>query len=101
MSDWSAYYDFDGEPISQVEWARLMGQWPKRQVAVTVFDGVEVSTVWIGLDVGLENESPLIFETMIFGGPYDHWRWRHPTREAALAGHDQATALVRDSLHRV
>jgi hypothetical protein len=41
---------------------------------------------------------PIIFETMVFGGPLDQEQWRYATKEAALAGHDQAVAAVQDAL---
>jgi hypothetical protein len=53
--------------------------------------------VWIGIDYRMRPGPPLIFETMIFGGPLDQTQWRWPSEEAALAGHDQAVALVRDA----
>ena len=71
---------------------------PDRVIARTrVGDDVEVSTVWIGLDYSFGRGAPLIYETMIFGGPHDERQWRYPNRDAALAGHDQAVALAREA----
>ena len=94
----SLYYDFDGNPIGSLEWTRLFEDLPARQVARTDLDGgVYVSTVWLGLDHRFGGDGPpLIYETMIFGGPHDEWCWRWPNRDAALAGHDQAVALALD-----
>jgi hypothetical protein len=89
------YYDPDGNPIGAWEWARLFDG--DTVLARTyVGDGVEVSTVWLGLDYSFGIGTPLIYETMIFGGPHDEIQWRYPNRDAALAGHDQAVALARD-----
>jgi hypothetical protein len=92
-------YDFDGNPIGLWEWSELFADTDRRRVARTELgDGVEVSTVWLGLDHRfLGDGPPLIYETMIFGGPHDEWQWRWPNRDAALAGHDQAVALARDA----
>ena len=94
----SPYYGLDGEPIGRWEWCALLADADAKRIAWTDLPGgVEVSTVWLGLDhsFGLGGP-PLIFETMIFGGPHDQEQWRYPNRDAALAGHDQAVALARD-----
>lgn len=91
-------FDFDGNPIPLWEWVVLFAD-NDRHVAVTpVGEDVEVSTVWMGIDYGFgRTESPLIYETMIFGGDRDGDQWRTPNRDAALAAHDQAVALARDA----
>jgi len=48
-----------------------------RIVAKTDIDGeVEVSTVFLGLDHAVWDGPPMLFETMIFGGPHDNSQWR-------------------------
>lgn len=91
-------YDFDGNPIDHAHWCLLFADTEARTVGYTELDaGVRVSTIWLGLDHRfLGDGPPLIYETMIFGGPHDEEQWRYPNREAALAGHDQAVALARD-----
>lgn len=106
-----------------VEWAKFKaargeeGSQPIKQEYVVGPDGATyfVSTVLIGLDMGMGvSAAPLIFETMIFK-MLDPPRWiklfdkphleerstmdyqdRYSSKAAALAGHDQATAHVRD-----
>lgn len=82
-----------------VEWARLMGDAKARTVAKTDLGaGVGVSTVFLGLDHGFGlTPVPILYETMIFGGPLDQSQWRYPNEIAALAGHDQAVAQVREA----
>jgi hypothetical protein len=82
-----------------MEWAELFARWPDRCVAQTELGDVEVSTVWLGLDYsfGFGLGTPLIYETMIFGGEHGGECWRYPNRDAALAGHDQAVELVREA----
>jgi hypothetical protein len=89
-------YDPDGNPITMDEWLVL---WAERDhhIAFTEIGGAEVSTVWLGFDYSFGQGVPLIYESMVFGGPHDHTQRRYPNRDAALAGHDQLVAMVRDS----
>lgn len=94
------YFDIDGEPISGEQWARLMSDVEYKRIALTRVDDsgfvVEVSTVWLGLDHSFGfGGPPLLFETMVFGGPFDEEQWRWPNKVAALAGHDQVVAEVK------
>ena len=65
-----------------------------------VLDGrgepVRVSTVFLGTDHNCLDGPPILYETMIFGGPWDKSQWRHHTRAEAIAAHDQIVAAVRD-----
>ena len=57
--------------------------------------GVHVSTLFLGINqsdgvaFGFE---PVLYETMIFGGPLNGSQWRYTDRCAAEAGHKQAVA---------
>lgn len=56
----------------------------------------EVSTVFLGVDHQFDPTlPPLLFETMIFGGPNDHERWRYGTWDEAAAGHERIVAALR------
>jgi hypothetical protein len=57
---------------------------------------VEVSTVFLGLDHAWGGGTPLLFETMTFGGEDGEWQWRYRTKAAAQAGHDRVVAALRD-----
>lgn len=61
-----------------------------------------VSTIWLGLDmgVGLNWAPPLIFETMVFGGPLDGFVCRYYTEAQARRGHQLAVQLVRKNRPR-
>jgi hypothetical protein len=91
------YYDRSGNPISLEGWAFLFEQ--DRSVAVDkISAGEYVSTVWLGLDHSLSYITdnplpPLIFETMIFGGPYNEYMFRYSTEEEAKEGHER---IVRE-----
>lgn len=67
-----------------------------RIVARTELDEARVSTVFLATDHQWGEGPPVLFETMIFGGPWDQSQWRWVSREAALAGHDRIVAAVRN-----
>ena len=46
-----------------------------------------VSTVFLGLDHAFDGGTPLLFETMIFGGEHDEYQERYATWDEAEAGH--------------
>ena len=59
---------------------------------------VRVSTVWIGIWILPEEFGvPMLYETLVFGGPRDGQGERYPNRVAALAGHDRWVAEVCDA----
>jgi hypothetical protein len=81
------YYGWDGQPISQEEW--LAGFAEPRHVDRTDLGKLgDVSTVWLGLDHRFGSGPPLIFETMVFGGPEDQYQERYSTAEQARQGHE-------------
>lgn len=99
-------YDREGDVISLGMWCLLRELPHYFRVALTRVGGTEVSTVWIGMDLGMSSfygGPPQIFETMVFS-KYDHldlacWRWS--TEAQAIAGHDQVVAEVRGKHHRL
>lgn len=102
MWDEPLWFDRKGQPISYEEGARLLADSEARRVAqdVVIVEGEPrwVSTVHLVLNHNWDDDGPpLIFETMTFthDGPID-MVYRYPTEEAALAGHDQVVAELRD-----
>lgn len=89
----SCYYDHDGKAISFKKWSRLFEG--ERSVALDKVEDSEISTVWLGLDYSFGFGSPLIYETMIFGGTHDGEQWGYATRKEAEEGHRQAVKLCR------
>ena len=84
-------YRLDGKKPVECEdlltWAKGF-ETANRHVAKEKRDGVLVSTVFLGLDHRLGgNGPPILFETMIFGGPHDGDQDRYCTWEEAEAGH--------------
>lgn len=100
-----ACYTPEGEPITGepgAVWSKIARwKWDPRNFRRTEFmvEGtgeMAVSTVYLGLDHQWSNGGPiLIWESMIFGGPFDEYQWRYSTRAAAMAGHQKiCDALV-------
>ena len=81
-----------------LEWAKFFEEADRRRVAVTELPGaVRVSTVFLGLDHNWSLEGPpILFETMIFGGPHDEYQERYATWGEAEAGHARAVSLASD-----
>jgi hypothetical protein len=68
------------------------------RVAKTVLaGGVEVSTMFIGqaLPGSPPGGPPLVFETLVLGGPRSGETDRYATEADALSGHERVVALVR------
>jgi len=96
MSDF--YILVDGDPV-QVESARQWGQWFESHTAERIvkqeeIDGVKVSTVFLGLDHSFSEGDPLLYETMIFGGPHNDYQERCSTRAQAVEIHARARQLA-------
>lgn len=74
-------------PADLMTWARMLESGESRNVANTMIGGIRVSTVFLGLDHSFGGGPPLLFETMVFGGPLDQDQDRYTTWEQAEAGH--------------
>lgn len=77
-----------------LEWARWF-ETGDRRVAHTSVGAISVSTVFLGLDHNfLGRGDPLLFETMVFGGPLNLEQERYSTWEDAERGHAAMVARV-------
>ena len=94
--------DRQGRPLSLMEWCKLIedGDYKIVDRLDEERDGerILISTVWLGLNHNWGPGDPLIFETMIFGGPYHHWQMRWSTEEEALKGHEAVVWAYRENL---
>jgi hypothetical protein len=63
-------------------------------VGLYKFGEVVVSTVFLGMDHSFNVGTPVLFETMIFGGEYDQFQERYCTWDEAEEGHKVACELV-------
>ncbi len=89
--------DDSGNPVPCDDiftWGRWFEDPTKRRVAMTETGDVRVSTVFLGLNHRFSDGPPLIYETMIFGGPHDSYQQRYSTKEEALEGHAEAVKLA-------
>lgn len=97
--------DADHRPFPVADfrtWA--LGMEACRRIAITeIASDVAVSTVFLGLNHGspLSGGPPILFETMIFGGPLDQYQTRYETYDAALAGHEIVVAMARGSFGEI
>ena len=59
-------------------------------------DDIFVSTVFLGLDHAWPKDdvTPMLWETMIFGGEHDQYQDRYTSVEDALEGHQTALTLI-------
>lgn len=67
-----------------------------RTIIKTICGDVEVSTVFLGLDHSFEGKKPLLFETMVFGGPNDGIENRYSTWRQAESGHVEIVKKIFD-----
>lgn len=80
-------------PCDIESWSRWFGT-SDRTVAKTWRGEVLVSTVFLGMNHNFVSGSPLLFETMIFGGEHDQYQERCSTWEEAEAMHLRACAKL-------
>jgi len=98
-------YYLDGETIvpcdNLYEWARWFEEANTRVDYTEITSQCKVSTVFIGIDHRYFGDGPpLVFETMIFGGPddIDLYQWRYGSWDDAATGHKAAVRKVRERL---
>lgn len=91
--------DENGEPqrTDLMTWARWFQDTDARQISRTWLpNGIEVSTVFLGIDHNFGSGPPILWESLAFDkehGSMDGTMRRYETREEALAGHE---ALVKE-----
>ena len=90
---------------SREEWAAYMSDSADhRRVAETFVGDTRISTVFLGIDHGWGG-AKILFETMIFtadpDNELDQTMDRYATLEAAMAGHERAVALVRQTVGNI
>jgi hypothetical protein len=69
-----------------------------RRVGDDTVDDQRVSTVFLYMDHNWSEDgthTPILFETMIFGGEYDQEMWRYSTYDEAKAGHDRIVNCLK------
>lgn len=91
-------YKLDGHtPVrveDTIEWAKWFEK-AERKVAHDTVNGVEVSTVFLGIDHSFGRAGPpVLFETMVFGGELNEEQERYRTWDEAVRGHAEMLARV-------
>ena len=99
MSRWYKL-DENNKPIlaesfnEYIDWERNNS----RTVAREDIGDATVSTVFLGLDHSFNGVTPVLWETMIFGGKHDQYQERYKSHYDAIIGHQRAINLVNESL---
>lgn len=73
-----------------------------RRVAFDDVNGVEVSTVFLGLDASgrMDDRNPRVFETMLFGDVSVEHQMRYETLEQAKRGHYLIVCKLQERLQQ-
>jgi hypothetical protein len=96
-----------GEPVpaaSVLTWGRWL-QTHGRHIAEDFFlnGQIRISTLFMGVDLRIlpvPGQPPLLFETMVFGGPLHLEKQRYASRAEAAAGHAAIVEAVKMLLHQ-
>lgn len=88
LLEWAAWFGQENHAVPFREGGRLVARTP-------ALEGVEVSTVFLGLNHGFGGGAVLLFETMVFGGKHDDFQRRYATLTEAEAGHARTLRMVK------
>jgi len=97
----ATYYNLnelgEPEPATLLTWRTDPTGSQDWRLAKTVIGEVTVSTLFMGIDANPNRYAgrPILWETMVFGGPLDGEQFRYETRQQAHAGHEVMCAKVR------
>jgi len=80
----------DGKPCVNLK-TTTVGEKPERD-AGTVAD---VSTIFLSINHNWVGGPPILWETMVFGGPSDDWQERYRSEEEALRRHDEIVETLK------
>jgi hypothetical protein len=102
MSDPDRYYTLKGKkavPCDMKTWGAMFSKVDRIVQKTNVTEDISVSTVFLGSDHRFGNDgSPLIFETMIFGGVLDQHCSRYSTWDEALKDHWKLITVLLSNL---
>lgn len=82
-------------------WARWFEDIKNRQIGKDYVGKVEVSTVFLGLNHNWRDGEPILFETMVFGGPLHGDMDRYCTYAEAERGHQEMLTKVKIAAARI
>jgi len=96
----SKHYILKGDvPVEAdlITWANWYDK-TDNHVAFDEIGEIQVSTVFLGLDHNFTPDgAPILYETMVFGGPLDQEQERYRTLHEAKAGHQKMIERVREA----
>jgi hypothetical protein len=85
------HFDKQGRPMPFATWVECVEDLDYKRVASTHLPGGHkwVSTIWLGVNHGVRNDHPVLFESMVFGkwSTRDLAQHRYHTLEEAHQGH--------------
>lgn len=93
------YYILKGkEPVpidDSIIWAEQFEK-SNRTVKIDRFENPDIliSIVFLGVNHCFNNDEPILFETMVFGGKFNDYQERYSTWEQAEEGHLKALEMV-------
>jgi hypothetical protein len=99
--------DEDKNPVHEpdlIKFSKFFSDMKNKRVARTVGEvtlngkpvgNVEISTVFLGINHQVGDGPPLLFETMVFGGPMDGHCERCSTWEAAEQQHEKVCVKLK------
>ncbi len=76
------------------KWAEWFEE-AERHVAFNEIGCTTISTVFLGLDHSFGNGSPILFETLVFGGVFNGYMERYASWDEAVAGHERVLKSLR------
>jgi len=83
-----------------ITWGIFFDRIENRLVAYTeITSETQVSTIFLGVNHRLYGKGPpILFETMIFGGPLNEHQWRYSSWDDAQEGHKAAVRKAREAI---
>ena len=101
MTTITPYYvlDENGEPTpepDQEKWNEFMVN-ADRRIALDRVGEIDISTVFRGIDTSLGRGAPVLWETMVFGGPLHEQCAQYTSQQTALEGHEAMVKRVKET----
>lgn len=97
-SDWYILKDKHPVPVDMLQAAKWLSEINNKRIAFTEIRGIQISTVFLGLDHSFMSDIPVLFETMVFGGTLDNEGERYYTYQEAEEGHKRMCERVVENL---
>lgn len=94
MNDW---YNLEGDTPVRVSPEEV--NWDDRWQLVTEIGDSSVSTVFLALDHSICGNEPVLFETLVFGGPLADEGQRYSTKAEAEEGHAKWVLRVQEAVN--